>query len=527
MKKYYDYIVESADKKTNYFISNQVMDKNRPDHGSIEGPFIDVKMTVYSCCTAIAAYLNPKSNFYSSKSLLDRISLAYDFIKKYQREDGSFDYASCNFKSAPDTAFILKRLTYTYWLIEKYDSVNSMEHIKNKLYSIIYCAANALITGGFHTPNHRWAITAGLAACSNIIEDKSLVERCIDRMNEYFIEPIDCTEDGEYSERSSGNYNAVVNTAMIMLSEELGDIKYLEYVDRNLNMMLMMIDADGTIFTENSLRQDKGRKEYGAKYFYQFLYMSQKSKNSGDKFSAAAHQIILNAIENNDYSIDCLHLFMLYDWMQDIELINKGFPTQYNKYFPYSGLVRARKGNITYSLLQNENNFLFFQNNATRLGMKIGVSYFQHRNFRADHIVHKENTYIMKFKADGWYYMPFKHEPETQDWWQMDNASRELLINSFTEIIVEITDINDGIDVRIKTNGIDRIPIRVEISLPVSGKLYADNFIIETKGNNGMILKNGKFHFTKNNDNLVISGGFATHEFIRGGYSEDSTNELS
>ena len=42
-----------------------------------------------------------------------------------------------------------------------------------------------------------------------------------------------------------------------------------------------------------------------------------------------------------------------------------------------------------------------------------------------------------------------------------------------------------------------------------------------------MILKNGKFHFTKNNDNLVISGGFATHEFIRGGYSEDSTNELS
>ena len=71
------------------------------------------------------------------------------------------------------------------------------------------------------------------------------------------------------------------------------------------------------------------------KYFYQFLYMSQKSKNSGDKFSAAAHQIILNAIENNDYSIDCLHLLCFYDWMQDIELINKRLSTQYNKYFPY------------------------------------------------------------------------------------------------------------------------------------------------------------------------------------------------
>ena len=55
-------------------------------------------------------------------------------------------------------------------------------------------------------------------------------------MNEYFVEPVDCTDDGEYSERSSGNYNAVVNTAMIMLCEELNDKRFLEYVERNLNI---------------------------------------------------------------------------------------------------------------------------------------------------------------------------------------------------------------------------------------------------------------------------------------------------
>ncbi|NLM10819.1 MAG: hypothetical protein GX213_08635 [Clostridiaceae bacterium] len=527
MKRYYKFIVESADRKIDYFTDNQVMNEDRPDYGSIKSAFIDVKMTVYIACTGVAAYLNPKSKHYNNELLLKRLSAAYDFVRRYQREDGSFDLASCNFKSAPDTAFIIKRLTYTYNLIKKYDKQKNLTEIKNKLYNIIYSAANALITGGFHTPNHRWAIAAGLAACSNIIEDGNIAQRCINRMNEYFVEPVDCTDDGEYSERSSGNYNAVVNTAMIMLCEELNDKRFLEYVERNLNMMLLMFDADGSIFTENSLRQDKGKKEYPTKYFYQFLYMSQKSKNCADKFNAAAHKIIADAVENRDYSIDCLHLLMLYDWMADIELNKMEFPTEYSKYFPYSGLVRVRKQNITYSLIEKEKNFLFFQNNATRLGMKIGVSYFQHRNFIAEKIEHKENTYIMKFKADGWYYMPFKEKPETSDWWQMDNESRELYINSFTEIVVEVTDIPNGIEVRIKTNGIDRIPVRVEISLPVGGKLYSENFITETTGNGQMILKDGEVLFTKDNDELIISGGFASHEFIRGGYSEDSANDMS
>ena len=31
---------------------------------------------------------------------------------------------------------------------------------------------------------------------------------------------IDCDEDGEYAERSAGNYNAVVNNAMLALWQE-------------------------------------------------------------------------------------------------------------------------------------------------------------------------------------------------------------------------------------------------------------------------------------------------------------------
>lgn len=527
MKRYYKFLVKSADKKVENFIVNQVMDTNKPDYGSISQPYIDVRQNIFMCSTATAAYFNPQSCYYHSSLLRDRLSLALDFIAKYQRDDGSFDLCSCNFKSTPDTAFDMKRMTYAYNLIKKYDTDGRFSKIAAKMYAIICFAANALITGGFHTPNHRWGIAAALAASSNIIKDEQLAQRCRNRLQEYFVEPIDSTEDGEYSERSSGNYNAVVNTAMIMLHEELKDESFLKYVDKNLNMMLMMFDADGTIFTENSLRQDKGKREYPIKYFYQFLYMAHKSKDNAEAFSSAAHKIVADAMERRDYSIDCLHLLMLYDWMSDIKLRPSGFPYEYNKYFPYSGLARVKKGNITYSLLENDSKFLFFQNDNIRLGMKIGISYFQHRNFKAHSIAHNGNTYIMKFRADGWYYLPFKEKPATSDWWQMDNSKRETYTNSYTEIIVEVVDIDDGIEVEIKTNGIDRIPLRVEISLPADGKIYSDNFVLQAKGGGSMILKNGEIKYVKDNNMLRIGGGFGSHEFIKGGYSGDSGSDMS
>jgi hypothetical protein len=519
MKRYYDFIVQCADKKVECFLNNQVIDNKRPDYGSLINDFLDVKPTVYLCTTAVSAYFNPKSRYYQNALVYKRISLALDFITKFQRDDGSFDLASCNFKSAPDTAFIIKRMSYTYKLIKKYDVNGSFKLIEDKICGIICSAVNALVSGGFHTPNHRWAIAAALAACSNIVSDDSVKQRCLNRINEYFVEPVDSMENGEYSERSSGNYNAVVNAAMIMLYEELNNSEFLEYVDKNLEFMLMMIDADGTIFTENSLRQDRGRREYAVKYFYQYLFMAHKSKNNAGVFSSAAHKIIRDAVERHDYSVDCLYILMVYEWMADIELGESALPYEYNKYFPYSGLARVKKGDITYSLLNNDENFLFFQNGSVRLGMRIVVNYFQHRHFKAEKIERSSNGYILKFKADGWYYLPFTEPPGTKDWWEMDNSSRELLVNSNTEFAVEVIDVDAGIDIIIKTSGIDRIPVRVEISLPAGGKIYSDNFVLETNDGNWMILKNGELRYVKNSTSLTISGGFCAHEFIQGGYS--------
>src|SRR5690606_2938657 len=99
------------------------------------------------------------------------------------------------------------------------------------------------------------------------------IEGFRERAYKYLNEGIDCNEYGEYAERSSGNYNHVNNEQMIILAKETGDPSYLEYVRRNLDMMINYFEPDGTIFTGNSTRQDRGKKVYPDIYYNQYLYM--------------------------------------------------------------------------------------------------------------------------------------------------------------------------------------------------------------------------------------------------------------
>ena len=87
-------------------------------------------------------------------------------------------------------------------------------------------------------------------------EDAAFADSLRKRAAQYLAEGVDEDEDGEYAERSTGNYNAVVNNAMFAIGQETGEELYYDYARKNLKMMLLYIDPDDTIFTQNSSRQD-------------------------------------------------------------------------------------------------------------------------------------------------------------------------------------------------------------------------------------------------------------------------------
>lgn len=523
MDRYIGKLIRSAEKRTAHFMKNQVKDPNRKDYGGLKNPVIDVKPTVYVLTTALAVYFNEDSSYYKDQELYQAICRGIDFIASYQREDGSFDYATCNFMSAPDTSFIYKRLIAAYRLIIKYDNENSLKDLKDKYLHIMLKAQEGIRNGGFHTPNHRWAICAALMQGANLLKGDPKAKQYMERASEYLAEGIDGDEDGQYAERSTGGYNAVVNNAMISMYEESGDEKFLGYVERNLQMMLSYIDPDDSIFTQNSTRQDQGKTEYMDRYFYQYLYLTSLKYN--EDFDHAAHKIIKDVVERGMDAPDCLHYVMLNDRMRDYQFSGYGFLETYRKHYESSGVVRVKTPKYGYTLLKNSSNFLFMKVNETPIYVRIGESYCAVRNFEPQTLEVKDKEYIMSAVATGWYYLPFENYEGTNDWWEMDHSKRELLCNSELKITVTIKEQEDGLDMKIATEGLDRLPLRVMVCIPSGAILENEHFYLSAEKGSGMILRDGYVNVTHEDQCIQIGPGFGTHEF-QGHYSGENKNDV-
>lgn len=521
MKRYMQHILQSTEVKAESFLKAQVKDATRPDFGGLTQTLIDVKPTVYDLLTVITVYTFEKSRYYKNKELCLPIRLALDFIERELRQDGTLDYPSCNFASAPDTAFCLKQLTQAYQLFNKFIPAGEDEDLKQHLKRIIKKTLIGIKNGGFHTPNHRWAIAASLMQGTNLFKDDPIHLEFKKRANQYLAEGIDGNEDGEYAERSTGNYNAVVNTSLITLYEETGDEKYLSYVKRNLEMMLNYFDPDDTIFTQNSTRQDKGKRKYGNMYFYQFLYIAEHNQN--ELLAGAAHKLIHDNEWRHEESPLCLSKLMLNERLMTYEFKSIGFLEQYRKYFKDSGVVRFREGDFSYSILENKKKFLYMQMKDLQLFVRIGISYCHIRSFEAQEIKRTEEGYQLEFNAEGWYYQPFETEQSTTDWWTMDHQKRELLINTRLKVLIQIKECKNGLDLEIKTEGCDKIPIRVEVALPDQGMIETDSVSLYGEAGHQIILKNGMLHAQYNAGRCLIGPGFSTHQFT-GHYSGEEKN---
>lgn len=524
MKRYMAHIIEGADIRTDFFLNNIETDENSLLYGGLRGEIWDAKATIYALSTAIAAFLNSESRYYRDEQLLIKIENAVSFVEKSQRsDDGSFDYASCNFHSAPDTAFCFKRLVATYFLIEKYGKDDDrLLKLRDRYKNILKNSLIIISEGGFHTPNHRWAITAALLTGANIFdENKTLSKKLRDRAKRYLLEGIDGDEDGDYSEHSTGNYNAVVNAALISCYEATEDENFLSYVARNLDMMLYYIDDEGIIFTQNSTRQDRGKAERIDKYFYQYLYMSHKTGNLD--FECAAHEMIYKSLKEGRTAPDCLYLIMLHDYLADCFLSGRGYKKEYRRYFKGAGVYRVKTDIFTYTVLRDKSRFLYIDFKGFIVGIRIGESLAYVRNFIPTDIEIKDRSVRLSAAAHGNYYEPFDTPQPTTDWWKMDHSKRKILESPKLNMEVSIKEMDKGLEISLKSEGLDRLPLRVEIDLPSDIELYNGHFYLKTNAGGSMIARDGNVFAGISGKTLIIGKAFGEHEFS-GHYSGEEKN---
>lgn len=533
MKRYIDYLIRSEEHRVDEMLFLQIKDKNDLCYGLMRGDVIEAKPTIYMMATALALYLNSRSRYYKSEKLMEALQLAADGVARVQRKSGYIDYPCCNFFSAPDTSFCYKRLNDGYRLMKKYQDVADTTILQKKYLAIMRMAAEAIRDGGFHTPNHRWGICAALMQAAKLFaDDTEFAKSLMDRTVLYLQEGIDGNAEGEYAERSTGNYNAVVNNAMMAMYQCSKDVKYLGYVERNLNMMMYYIEPNDMVFTQNSTRQDQGKEIFMDKYLYQYLYLLAYDGTDGfikltpeehARFDGAAHQIIKGCAETGRQAPNCLHLLMIYDKTLDYTFENCGFLKTYHKLFKEAGVLRVKKENYSYTVMKNRSAFLYFNVNGLEAYLKIGESYCEIRNFVPDEMDIQEGKTVLSHTARGWYYLPWKEKQNTSDWWQMDHKKRDLMITSDLHTQVVITELADGLEISVDTDGLERLPLRTELCVPSQTTLENDHFCMETVAGKSMVLSDDYVTMTKGLTSIEFGPGACEHHF-KGHYSGEEVN---
>lgn len=533
MKRYIDYLIRSEEHRVDEMLFLQIKDKNDLCYGLMRGDVIEAKPTIYMMATALALYLNSRSRYYKSEKLMEALQLAADGVARVQRKSGYIDYPCCNFFSAPDTSFCYKRLNDGYRLMKKYQDVADTTILQKKYLAIMRMAAEAIRDGGFHTPNHRWGICAALMQAAKLFaDDTEFAKSLMDRTVLYLQEGIDGNSEGEYAERSTGNYNAVVNNAMMAMYQCSKDVKYLGYVERNLNMMMYYIEPNDMVFTQNSTRQDQGKEIFMDKYLYQYLYLLAYDGTDGfikltpeehARFDGAAHQIIKGCAETGRQAPNCLHLLMIYDKTLDYTFENCGFLKTYHKLFKEAGVLRVKKENYSYTVMKNRSAFLYFNVNGLEAYLKIGESYCEIRNFVPDEMDIQEGKIVLSHTARGWYYLPWKEKQNTSDWWQMDHKKRDLMITSDLHTQVVITELADGLEISVDTDGLERLPLRMELCVPSQTTLENDHFCMETVAGKSMVLSDDYVTMTKGLTSIEFGPGACEHHF-KGHYSGEEVN---
>ena len=377
MRKHYEKIIRDNDQRVKKALRIQVINENSPYHGGCpeENDLMDAKYTIYRVYDMVGAYSNSGSVYYKDAKLAERIVLALDYVARYQHEDGLFDLIRCNFHSAPDTAFIVKRMLPVLHYLKSVQRDEWQETIYQKMSAIAKKSAYGLLAGGFHTPNHRWAIASNLMECAEFFEEPKFAETA----KIYLAEGIDCNEDGEFAEKSAGNYNRINNDAMITMGRCTGDDTFFEYAVRNLRMMLTYIEPDGTIFTANSTRQDNGKRVFPKYYYWEYLTMGVE--RDIPEFLDFANYIFEVIEENHLTAPDILIHYMNRPELIDFEWEGCGQLTEFERIYSESGIARVRKGDITYTLMKGKSGFLYFSTASLDVAVKIGGCICEHRAF--------------------------------------------------------------------------------------------------------------------------------------------------
>ncbi len=477
-KAFYMKLVRHNDKSIPDLIERQNQEDGSPFFGAVPNDYLIYHpgQAAFFIYHLLSGYFLIESGYFGDIALVGPCLKAAEYLEKVQHADGSFDLLTTNFDSPPDTAFVMEPICVMLGVIRKKQDIQPGESSLFKLAEILeritLKAGKCLVSGGVHTPNHRWVVCRALARIHSLCPEESYIQR----IDQWLAEGIDIDPDGQYTEKSTGIYSIVVDDSLMTMARLLDRPELYEPVRKNLEMSWYYVNPLGEIVTGASERQDRGSRVNITDYY--FLYRNMAIRDHNALFGAITRYIERLNDRRNDF-INLRLTGKLLSFIDEPELGQAlpspvNLPEVYTKKFIHSNVVRYRNGLISATVFSdNHNIFSMHKGMAVLEAVRICASFFGKGQFKSESMEFDGEDVILKSELSGRYVQPLPEEeiPEDGDWDKMDHDKRELTGWKYFYTTVRISSKDEGFMLKISMNGTEGVPVAIELGFRQCGKL--------------------------------------------------------
>ncbi len=459
--------------------------------------------------TLAMAYFDPVSPRRGEAALWHRMEEAAGAFRHFQHEDGLIDLGASNFHSAPDAAFMVEDLVVLYEVLRDCAEPSARrEEFLARLESIIVPACEGIARGGVHTPNHRWKAASALALADRLWPHETWRAEA----QAYLDEGIDIDEDGEFTERSTGCYNYVCDRALILLGRTLGRKDYFALADRNLEHMLYLLHADGTLVTSYSRRQDRGTTVGVDRYLLLYWY---RAMMGGDGRFGSAAELCLRRIDEGRGTVAGLARWLRYfrEAGEKPPLAPEPLPEDYEARFDAAGVLRRRRGGRSLTLMAGWDDVLAVRFGAgPEITLRIAAAFAPRGQFRAEGIEGRDGRYRLRSHHACEYYGPGPDALPAGDWRSRESFSRRVFVGAELTMHLDVEPAGGGLRLRLHTAGCPRVPVEAAFVIRDAEEVEATGeleFHGETRKhflNAGELMVRGRGHMVR------VGPGVAEHD---------------
>jgi len=505
--------LRAAEARADLSMHMQQRDPQRRDHGAYAPPtqgYVEPSHSANSAGDLLCLYLNPDSRYCDSAEVLESVQLYLQHLLAVQHDDGTLDLRCTNFHCSSTVAFTIKPFAQVWRLLDRHGEHNEMEkRVCELCWQYLRAAAEGMLNGGFHTPNHRWVLVASLSLLHRILGDGRLRAEA----ELYLREGIDSDEYGEYTERSVGVYNIAVNRSLLIAAEELERPDLLDCVSHNLDSVLRYWEPDDTLYTMASRRQDYGTQALPLDYYDNYLLAGLRLDNP--RYLDLAGRIHDLAVARGQ-PVNALLLFMSRPGLRDQVLPTEPVSFSCRHHNTRAGVVRLREGDRSLSLQAGNTRFLKYQMGSNTVYLKCATTFFGDKGrFVSETIEPQPDGYRLQYSCEWGYKRPLDAAPSSSLWDDLDHASRQDVQMQQLDATVDVRWEEGAAVLDLHTRGTPEVLLKLEFIFKPGGVLSTEALRVPGLEDGHALHRSGVATYHLGCDQIHLSDGFGEHDYAR------------